>query len=116
MGHSLESVNPLTRPLLYPFPELSSETFSITSPKKVCIKEFYTLSDGMKKVYTAEDCIEHAGDQIIQNISDVSFTNLFINGVLQPKVNYKVENGKIILTTLDAPLKGSPIILQMITL
>lgn len=106
----------LPRPLLLPFPKLPSESIYIKSPQKVSTIEFYTVSDGRKKVYTIDDCLEHTGEPIIQSTADVSFMNLFINGVLQPKVNYRIEEGKIILNTIDAPLPGSPIILQMITL
>ncbi|MGN7117633.1 DUF4183 domain-containing protein [Lysinibacillus odysseyi] len=111
-----ESNSGLARPLLLPFPKLPSESLYIKGPRKVSILEFYTVSDGRKKVYTIDDCLEHTGDRIIRSTSDVSFMNLFINGVLQPKVNYRIEEGKIILNTLDAPLQGSPIILQMITI
>ncbi|WP_412674571.1 DUF4183 domain-containing protein [Aeribacillus composti] len=41
----------------------------------------------------------------------VSFTNLFINGVLQPKACYHVEIGKMTILTVDVSLKGIPIIL-----
>lgn len=41
--------------------------------------------------------------------------NLFINGVLQPKVNYEVNEGEINLKTMDVPTKVSSIIFQMIT-
>lgn len=116
MSFRPESNDELARPLLLPFPKLPSEPLYIKGPKKVSILEFYTVSDGRKKVYTIDDCLEHTGDRIIQSTSDVSFMNLFINGVLQPKVNYRIEEGKIILNTLDAPLQGSPIILQMITI
>ena len=80
------------------------------------ISEFYTVSDGRKKIYTDSDCIQNIGEQTIKNPSDVSFMNLFINGVLQPKVNYEIKKGEIILKTIDVPIKGSPIILQMITI
>lgn len=42
--------------------------------------------------------------------------NLFINGVLQPTKNYVVEQGRISLKTVDVPIKGAPIILQMLIL
>ena len=111
-----ESNNELAPPLLFPFPKLPSQSLYIKGPKKVSLLEFYTVSDGRKKIYTIDDCLEFTGDPVIQNTSDVSFMNLFINGVLQPKVNYRIEEGKIILNTMDAPSPGSPIILQMITI
>lgn len=105
-----------TTPLVLPFPSQSKQSLLVNEPKKVSIVEFYTLSDGKKKVYTDSDCIQNIGEQSIENPSNVSFMNLFINGVLQPKVNYEVVEGALILKTYDIPDKGSPIILQMITL
>lgn len=107
--------NSSARPLLLPFPKLITKPFYLKPPSKIKTTEFYTISDGRKKTYTIEDCMENAGEQNIKDVSEVSLINLFINGVLQPKVNYEVRMGKIILKTVDAPAKGSPIILQMIT-
>ncbi|TKH05288.1 DUF4183 domain-containing protein [Peribacillus simplex] len=52
-------------------------------------------------------------NQVIPDPSKVSYMNLFINGVLQPHDNYTVEKGKLKLNTIDIPIKGTPIILQM---
>ena len=42
--------------------------------------------------------------------------NLYVNGVLQPKVNYKVEKGLLTFLTTDLPPQGVPIIIEFITL
>ncbi|MCM3770800.1 MULTISPECIES: DUF4183 domain-containing protein [Priestia] len=42
------------------------------------------------------------------------YSNLFINGVLQPSSNYSVKKGILITNTEDIPLEKSPVILQMI--
>ncbi len=47
---------------------------------------------------------------------DVSYYNLFINGVLQPPDVYTVAKGKMFLQTDDIPIANAPIILQMITI
>ncbi|MBK3494479.1 DUF4183 domain-containing protein [Viridibacillus sp. YIM B01967] len=114
MGGKTNLSNLQYQPLLFPFPELPSTVFCIKEPREVSITEFYTVSDGKKKIYTLNDCIKHAGEQKIKSTTEVSFMNLFVNGVLQPKVNYEVEEERIILKTIDAPIKDSPIILQMI--
>lgn len=111
-----QSKNLPTSPLVLPFPSQRKQSLLVNEPKKVTVMEFYTLSDGKKKVYTNSDCIQNIGEQFIKSPSNVSFMNLFINGVLQPKANYEVVEGALILKTLDIPDKGSPIILQMITL
>ena len=71
-----------TMPFLLPFPSQPAKQLYENEPKKVLISEFYTVSDGRKKIYTDSDCIQNIGEQTIKNPSDVSFMNLFINGVL----------------------------------
>ncbi len=85
-------------------------------PKQVEAFEFYTLSDGFKRVYTDKDALLDYGQQKILNPQSVSFTNLFINGVLQPKTSYRVFEGSIEFLTDDIPTKDVPIILQMLRL
>ncbi|MGG0386001.1 DUF4183 domain-containing protein [Priestia filamentosa] len=48
--------------------------------------------------------------------SEVSYINLFINGLLQPQSNYQVEEGKLTLLVDEAPSEGVPITLQFITI
>lgn len=56
------------------------------------------------------------GDKGIPNPNEVSWFNLFINGVLQPKINYVVQEGLLTLTTADIPNKRVPIILQYLVI
>jgi hypothetical protein len=84
------------------------------SPRQVETFEFYALSDGLKRVYTEEDALVGYGIQQILDPRNVSYFNLFINGVLQPKSCYYIENGKITILTEDIPITQSPIILQMV--
>ncbi|NSL52679.1 DUF4183 domain-containing protein [Calidifontibacillus erzurumensis] len=83
-------------------------------PLKVETYEYYTVSDGKKKIYTDEDEISDYGKVGIIDPKDISYVNLFINGVLQPSVLYSIEKGKLILHSVDPPVKGVPIILQFI--
>lgn len=92
------------------------EKISFKIPEKVKAFEYYTVSDGRKKVFTNNDALRDYGEQKIQDTENVSFYNLFVNGVLQPSATYKIEDEKLILTTDDIPIKGSPIILQMISI
>ncbi|MGE6489026.1 DUF4183 domain-containing protein [Paenisporosarcina sp. NPDC076898] len=91
-----------------------SQPLFFKSPKKVITNEFFTISDGSKRVFKEEDGLKEYGRQKIWSPSMVSYINLFINGVLQPKVNYEIEEGKLRLLTDDIPIEGTPIILQMI--
>ncbi|OIJ16757.1 hypothetical protein BKP37_05900 [Anaerobacillus alkalilacustris] len=84
-------------------------------PIKAEVYQYNTISDGIKKIYTNADELTEYGDQGILDLNDVSYFNLFINGVLQPNTNYKIEKGQLTLETEDIPLKGSPIIIVFIT-
>lgn len=84
------------------------------SPKKVRTFEFCAKSDGRKKVFTENDALKEYGTQKILNPNEVSYMNLFINGMLQPKSNYGVAENQIQIKTEDVPLKGTPIILYMV--
>jgi len=92
----------------------TSEETRFVRPTQIISHEFFVLSDGKKKVYTEDDALSEYGVQQIWNPSHIAYMNLFINGILQPKLNYEVTEGKIILRTEDVPAEGCPIILQMI--
>lgn len=87
-----------------------------TNIAKVDNYSYYTISDGVKTVYTNEDEIKEYSDRGIPNPNTVSFINLFINGVLQPQSIYEVKEGYLILKTSDVPQTGTPITLQFITI
>ena len=80
------------------------------------VYHYNTISDGVKKKFTNEDEIKLYGNKGILDPSQVSLTNLYINGVLQPAVNYKAEKGLLTLLTSDIPKKGTPITLEFITI
>ena len=76
---------------------------------------YFTFSENQKLVYTNADGLPQHGTTQILSPNDVSYINLFINGVIQPQTTYKVEEGE--LTLLDgAPQDGVPITLQFITI
>jgi hypothetical protein len=75
---------------------------------------YFTFSDGQKLVYTNSDGFGQYGITEILSPSEVSYINLFINGILQPQSNYQVENGKLTLLVDEAPSEGVPITLQFI--
>jgi hypothetical protein len=91
------------------------QQFLVICPKEVISHEFFVLSNGSKRIFTEDDGLIEYGRQKILNPLNVSYMNFFINGVLQPKMNYEVEEGKFTLLTDDIPIEGTPIILQMIT-
>jgi hypothetical protein len=69
----------------------------------------------MKRSYTNDDELSIYGNQGIISPEEVSYYNLFVNGVLQPKINYKIAKGLLELTTTDIPLAGQPITITFIT-
>ena len=102
-----------SQPLIIPLKGSKPES-KVISHRTVMTTEFFVLSDGVKKVYTEQDAIADCGLQQMMNPINASYMNLFINGILQPKVNYRVTEGRLILLTEDVPEKGCPIVLQMI--
>lgn len=106
------NMNKLSSPHLT-IPIIPSEEVRYRLPKKVKVYEYYSISDGHCRIYKEEDGIKELGKQVILDPNNVSYMNLFINGVLQPKENYDVQRGSIKLNTLDVPPKGAPVILQM---
>ena len=86
-----------------------------TEPRKVTTEIYYALSDGQKLIYTNNDGLQEYGTTQILSPNQVSYINLFVNGVLQPPVAYSVEEGRLTLLINEAPLKGVPITLQFIT-
>lgn len=77
--------------------------------------QYNTISDGVKRKFTNNDEIKMYGEKGILDPYEVSYYNLFINGVLQPKSNYIIEKGLLTLTTVDIPQNGSPITIEFIT-
>jgi hypothetical protein len=78
--------------------------------------QYNAISDGEKKFYTNVDELKEYGDHGVPSPSEVSYFNLYVNGVLQPKANYKVRKGFLELTTADAPVKGATVILESIVI
>ncbi|MCQ6275439.1 DUF4183 domain-containing protein [Bacillus sp. V3B] len=106
----LSPIPPRGCPNIYPARE---------KPKPINILEvktfqYTTISDGIKRIYTNQDGVSKYGSSGILNPNSVSYVNLFINGILQPNINYIVEQGKLTFTSNDLPLSGSPIILQFV--
>ena len=79
------------------------------------IYQYNTVSNGVKREYTNADELTMYGNKGILNPNDVSFYNVYINGVLQPKTNYDLTEGLLVLKTLNVPLAGAPIIVEFIT-
>ncbi|MCL1630575.1 DUF4183 domain-containing protein [Sporolactobacillus sp. CPB3-1] len=98
------------------YPTVCGTEIQISLPASVKCFEFYTISDGLKRVYTNKDALKGYGQQRILDPCSTSFTNLFVNGILQPKASYEVGEGRLVFKTEDLPPAGVSIILQMIVM
>lgn len=77
---------------------------------------YNAVSDGVKKIYTDQDELKEYGIHGIPSPCQISYFNLYVNGVLQPAENYRVRKGLLELTTVDAPTKGALVILESIAI
>ncbi|MFD3449421.1 DUF4183 domain-containing protein [Microbacteriaceae bacterium 4G12] len=75
---------------------------------------FFTVSDGTKLVYTNSDGLPQLGTTQILAPSQVSYMNLFINGVLQSQNSYNVQEGVLTIFADEVPPAGIFITLQFI--
>ncbi|WP_336245702.1 DUF4183 domain-containing protein [Paenibacillus apiarius] len=66
----------------------------------------------MNNTYSNQDELTEFGSSGILNPAAVSYMNLFINGILQPIIVYKVSEG--VFTIDEVPEKDVPITLQFI--
>lgn len=80
---------------------------------KVC--QYTALSDGVTRHYTNQDAVpEYKGCGILPP-DCTSYYNLYVNGMLQPKVNYTISEGQLDFMTTDLPPKEVPIVLEFIS-
>ncbi len=84
-------------------------------PLNADVYQYNALSDGIKKIYTSNDELKEYGNRGILSPDSVSYFNLFINGVLQPEINYEIQKDFLLLKTEDVPLKNSTIIILFVT-
>ena len=80
------------------------------------VYQYSALARDGQWVFTDGDELTQYGNRGILDPQQVSFQQLFINGVLQPSINYVLEKGKLTLTTQDPPLTGAPVILRYFAL
>lgn len=97
---------------------ISFVTFGKNHGKNVMASNdtYVTQSDGTKRVfYNSDELIEYGGHGI-PSPDAVSFFNLYVNGTLQPRTNFRVSEGVLELTTTDLPPAGVKIVLEYFTI
>ncbi|WP_078576745.1 DUF4183 domain-containing protein [Salipaludibacillus agaradhaerens] len=75
---------------------------------------YFAVADGVKSEYTNDDEIKKYGDKGILDPNTVSYINLYLNGILQPKNIYEIKKGLLIFLS-DIPTKNVPITLSFVT-
>ncbi|WP_334313761.1 DUF4183 domain-containing protein [Bacillus sp. BP-3] len=75
---------------------------------------YFAVSDGTSLVYTNAEGLPQYGTTQILAPSQVSYMNLFINGVIQSQNSYAVQAGILTLLVDEAPPAGVIITLQFI--
>ncbi|PEZ02867.1 hypothetical protein CN326_19265 [Bacillus sp. AFS018417] len=87
-----------------------------TSPGLISVTNlmFFTVSDGTRLVYTNDDGLPQFGTTQILAPNQVSYMNLFINGIIQPQSSYNVQAGILTIFADEALSPGIPITLQFI--
>jgi len=108
-----EDVPPKNAPIIISFVTFKDKKGMILPAE---VYHYNAISDGMKKEFTSADELQSYGSNGIADPKQVSLINLYINGVLQPAVNYTVKKGLLTLLTSDIPPKGVPITLEFITI
>ncbi|UOR13688.1 DUF4183 domain-containing protein [Halobacillus amylolyticus] len=88
-----------------PSPSIGVETF-----------QYIATAEEGKKVYTNEEALKQYGSSEIPDPNNVSYMNLFVNGVLQPEIVYEVKKGSLFLKSSDLPPSGAPIILLFLVI
>ncbi len=80
------------------------------------VYQYSALSDGMKRVYRNNDELKNYGNRGILGPEEVSYFDVFIGGILQPRINYEIRKGFLLLKTEDVPIKNALIIISFVTL
>lgn len=83
------------------------------NPKYNAVTSYYVaIADGVKTTYTDEDALTEYGGNGIPSPCEVSFFNLYVNGVLQPSPVYFLKKGMLELT--EAPGAGQYVLLESV--
>ncbi|MED3037841.1 hypothetical protein CBR56_29450 [Bacillus thuringiensis] len=77
---------------------------------------YHTIVKEKKYRYTNKDALTEYNRSTILSPNEVSYFNLFVNGVIQPFTTYTVRKGELLFLTEDLPIIHTPITLQFITI
>ncbi|KXY71183.1 MULTISPECIES: DUF4183 domain-containing protein [Bacillus] len=77
---------------------------------------YHAIAKQDQFVYTNADGLAEYNSSKIFSPAEISYFNLFINGVIQPLTTYIIEAGKLTLLSEEPPTLHAPITLQFITI
>ncbi|MFZ7807639.1 DUF4183 domain-containing protein [Bacillus thuringiensis] len=77
---------------------------------------YHAIAKKKQFIYTDKDALTEYNSSKILAPTEVSYFNLFINGVIQPLTTYTISAGKLILLSKEPPAVHAPITLQFITI
>lgn len=75
---------------------------------------YSAIANGATRLFTDQDRLLEYDSSVIMDPAQVSYVNLFINGMLQPPILYEVRKGSLLLKSSDAPQAGVMIMLQFV--
>ena len=75
---------------------------------------YHTIVKEKKYRYTNEDALAKYNSSPILSPHEVSYFNLFVNGVIQPLTTYAIKEGELLFLTEDLPIIDTSITLQFI--
>ncbi|MBG9830808.1 DUF4183 domain-containing protein [Bacillus wiedmannii] len=75
---------------------------------------YHTIVKEKKYRYTNEDALAKYNSSPILSPHEVSYFNLFVNGVIQPLTTYAIKEGELLFLTEDLPIVNTSITLQFI--
>lgn len=78
--------------------------------------QYCAVADGTKRIYTDEDEETQYGVAGIRAPDSVSYYDVYVNGLLLPKIDYQLSEGELEFLTEDVPGKGQPVIIVFVTI
>lgn len=83
---------------------------------KTQIYQYNAIGNGERRVFTNADEIAEYGQQGILSPWDVSYYDVFVNGMLLPQSDYVITKGKLQFNTIDVPSNGQIINVIFVTI
>ncbi|MED4585575.1 DUF4183 domain-containing protein [Brevibacillus choshinensis] len=75
---------------------------------------YSAIANGAARLFTDQDRLLEYDSSVIMDPDQVSYMNLFVNGMLQAPILYEVRRGTLLLKSTDVPQAGVLIMLQFV--